>query len=118
VIREIARSLPESFSSLVIDGNLAMPPPIFAFSIYAAKNAAGDTLYVGRSECPKRRLETHKSKAVWWKECKSVEFVFVETRSKLLIAECKQIVALSPKHNRVIPFRMHDQMREMRPREK
>lgn len=67
--------------------------------VYRIFGFAGELLYVGISANPFGRLDSHRTKKVWWDQIAFVEFEHFPNRDAALNAEYHAIVAEKPIHN-------------------
>lgn len=68
-------------------------------SVYLARSAAGELLYVGITGQGAGRLCQHAQSSAWWCEAQSLEIEHYPTRARALRRETELIKAERPPHN-------------------
>jgi hypothetical protein len=71
------------------------------YAVYRAYDAQGALLYVGMTERLDKRLQLHRSKALWWPQMARLSCEFYETYGVAFNVERHEILDLDPVHNQI-----------------
>lgn len=68
-------------------------------TLYRARSATGELLYVGITRDPGNRFSKHRARAPWWQNAATIELQHFRTRHEALVAELEAIQAEAPAWN-------------------
>lgn len=70
--------------------------------VYIFATEDHDILYIGETNCARRRFSEHSKTKRWWKDVARAYFLEFESRSERLTVETVMILREKPRHNRTV----------------